>query len=312
MSNWNCELFEQNLSEMNYMQVAEWIVACRSVIQREQFNSYEQYMEILELFCAEWEEHYKQNESFYKSEKFKKALYYISFKGRTALIFDCGTGKEKVPIPAYANMQSIFFERGKAITEIRRSFSGDYDNILAIFTDENKENYKALLHKVISEQQFNGLEIQARVFKDGKRIKTSSYNDLLKECEDGRNFEIEYTKRVRQKDYNSALDKCGAGKSTYAYWQNERMCEKDIGKIFFVNLAFALALPIHEAEKLLNYNGYTIMSKMRQFDIICEKAFRIGFSREMAIALIDKKNQEFAESSLPYFPVPNLEKSGKK
>lgn len=48
MSNWNCELFEQNLSEMNYMQVAEWIVACRSVIQREQFNSYEQYMEILE------------------------------------------------------------------------------------------------------------------------------------------------------------------------------------------------------------------------------------------------------------------------
>ena len=306
MINWHCELFEQNLSEMNYMQTADWIVACRSFIQREHYDSYEQYSDILELFCDEWEEHYKQNTSFYKSEKFKKALYYISFKNRTTLIFDYGEGKEKMPIPTYANMQSIFFERGKAITEIKRSFSDDYDNILAIFADENKEKYKVLLHKVISEQQFNELDIQARVLKDGRRLKTTSYNDLLKELEDGRNYELDYTRRVRQRNYNAALENCGIRKSIYSDWQNERKCEKDIDKKFFVNLAFALALPLREAERLFNYNGYTVASKIRQFDIICEKAFRIGFSREMAIALIDKKNIEFASSPLKYIPVPNL------
>ena len=30
----------------------------------------------------------------------------------------------------------------------------------------------------------------------------------------------------------------------------------------------------------------------RQFDEVCSKAFAIGFSREMAIALIDKRNDE--------------------
>ena len=63
-------------------------------------------------------------------------------------------------------------------------------------------------------------------------------------------------------------------------------------KKLFVNIAFLLGLNYSCAEKLLNYNGYTFEDSSRQFDIICSKAFKIGFSRQMTIDLIQKRNNE--------------------
>ena len=64
----------------------------------------------------------------------------------------------------------------------------------------------------------------------------------------------------------------------------------------FVNMAFILGLNYDGAEKLLNLNGYTFESVGRQFDVICRKAFKIGFSRDMTIALIEKRNRELKDS----------------
>jgi len=62
--------------------------------------------------------------------------------------------------------------------------------------------------------------------------------------------------------------------------------EKEFDKKMFVNLALALALNCKNAERLLKYNGYSLNSVKRQFDEVWSKAFAIGFSREMAIALV--------------------------
>ncbi|GEM_PF-6829064 len=48
------------------------------------------------------------------------------------------------------------------------------------------------------------------------------------------------------------------------------------------------------------------------FDIICEKAFRIGFSREYVIALIDKYNADMAKQFLNFAKVQNITKTKKK
>jgi hypothetical protein len=86
------------------------------------------------------------------------------------------------------------------------------------------------------------------------------------------------------------------------------LCEKEFDKKMFVNIAFALALTFSNAEKLLNYNGYTLNSVERQFDVVCSKAVKIGFSREMVIALIDKRNEELKEKNMKYNLIPNITK----
>ena len=52
----------------------------------------------------------------------------------------------------------------------------------------------------------------------------------------------------------------------------------------------------------------------REFDEICKRAFRLGYSQKLTIEVIKMKNAELAKSSLPFNPVPNLEKatSGKR
>ena len=100
-------------------------------------------------------------------------------------------------------------------------------------------------------------------------------------------------------------------KPLYNEFVSYNLCEKEFDKKMFVNLSFALALTFSNAEKLLNYNGYTLNSVERQFDVVCSKAFKIGFSREMVIALIDKRNEELKEKNMKYNLIPNITKNSK-
>ena len=43
MKQFRCELFTKDLEEMDYIQVAEWIIACREFIKKDEFNTYEEY-----------------------------------------------------------------------------------------------------------------------------------------------------------------------------------------------------------------------------------------------------------------------------
>lgn len=73
----------------------------------------------------------------------------------------------------------------------------------------------------------------------------------------------------------------------------------------FVNLGFLLGLSLERLEILLEYNGYSISENShRKFDQIVCGAFKCGFSREMAIGLIDIEKTKG-------YNVPNLTKNSK-
>ena len=141
-----------------------------------------------------------------------------------------------------------------------------------------------------------------------------SYSQFVAVCEKNDTYTIKKEKHARRSNYNDALDDCGVTSSIYHDFHGERTCHKDFDKKFFINLAFALALPYQGVVRLLAYNGYTLNSEGRAFDEICKKAFELGFSRQLTIEVIKMKNAELAKSSLPFNPVSNIEKaaSGKR
>ena len=183
-----------------------------------------------------------------------------------------------------------------------------------MFKPQNKSCYKTLLHEVVSEQAFCNIDIKIRAEKDGKKFSAMTYQEFMAECEKNDTYRITAVANKKKSNYNAALDACGVSSTTYHEFHGERTSQKVFDKKFFINLGFALALPYPSMSRLLIYNGYTFNSEGRVFDEVCRKAFQIGFSREMAIALIDKKNAELAKSPMSFKPVPNLTKisSGKR
>lgn len=319
MSNSIEELFTQDLSQMNYMQLAEWLMACRSVVIRDNYISEDDFFSDMELFCLDWEHHYELNKKIYQSRKFELARLFTTYDKRVNLKIDFGKGRkstETIPFDTYSNIKAnnIIVWKPEALKAIEHSVSATYQDILDVFKPTNRNNYKVLLHQVISEQSFCKIDIRVRAEKDGKKFQSMTYQEFMAECEKNSTYKIITIENKKRSNYNAALDSCGVSSTTYHEFHGERTSQKEFDKKFFINLGFALALPYKLMQRLLVYNGYTLSSEGRYFDEVCRKAFQIGFSREMAIALIDKKNAEFARSGMPFNPVPNLTKmpSGKK
>ena len=313
--------FEVDLSKINYMQLAEWLVSCYSEVEKmqDESESEEQYFERLALFEKAWEQHYEQNTKLYRSKKFALARIFITYKNRLKLKVDYGKGRtsiETIPCDTYSSMlaNDYVIWKSDAAEIIEQNVSAAYQKILDVFNPENRTSYKAKLHEIVSEQAFMDINIKVRAEKDKKKFKAMSYKEFIAVCEKDGTYELKTEKHEKRSNYNAALDDCGVASTTYHEFQGDRTCHKDFDKKFFVNLAFALALPYQCVAKLLAYNGYTLNSVGREFDEICKRAFRLGYSQKLTIEVIKMKNAELAKSSLPFNPVPNLEKatSGKR
>ena len=268
------------------------------------------YLTAVADFCGAWEAYYLDNKRFYETEKFKKALLYLTYKDRLSCYIDYGSDKERVPVDGYQNFlqSSIFAER--IIDEIGKvSFTPTYNYVESIFKD--KAHYKKRLHEAIKNQYFNGITVQVRAYADnGAWIKAVSFDDFIKGCEKQK-YNLICEERKRKANYSVAFAEYDISKTVYSDYMKDSTCEQEFGKKFFINLAFLLNLNATNAETLLQWNGYTMKQSTRAFDKICEKAFRIGFGRTYTIALIDKYNSELQASGKAFKPMPNLTKSRK-
>lgn len=308
---WGCKLFELDLTNFDSIELSIWIKSCREIISQQNFDSYEQYIEAVELFCMEWKEHYRQNEKIYKSEKYKKALLLSGIMNRVKLKIDCGDDTDTYSIDTYENYLNNSIFKSHVEKEIRVILNEYYDKIVNIFRDEH--NYKINLNKIVTNQCFNDIETSFRASKYGIKFETANYKELLEFMKKDVNIEIVRDKRTLKKSYNEALESYDVSKTLYNDFISESKCQKSFDKKFFVNLAFALALPYSFAEKLLNYNGLTFSGVGREFESICENAFKIGFDRKIVIALIEKRNKEQKKIFKGnYFPIPNLTKNRNK
>ena len=63
----------------------------------------------------------------------------------------------------------------------------------------------------------------------------------------------------------------------------------------FVNIGFMLELPFDMLNTLLSFNGYSVDKSGRVFDMVIDRAFKIGFGRNLAIDLIEYYNGKLRE-----------------
>ena len=321
-------LFEQDSSKMDYMQLAGWLTACYEEVEiiRDENPNDEDYFLYLNRFIDAWEHHYEQNKKLYSSDRFKKARLFITYKGRVNLKVDYGKGRKSiqtVPYDTYENIHASQFTvwKPEVFEMIEQEVSDEYEKILSIFKPENVSRYKEIMHEVISEQAFADIDIKVRAINEkGKKLTEMTYREFLAVCEKNDTYQIIPEKHGRRNNYNAALDACGATSSTYHDFRVRRTSHKDFDKKFFINLGFALALPYESMVKLLAYNGYTWDSVGREFDDICKQAFRLGFSRKLTNELLKKRNKELeddrndARETTQFNPMPTLDKttSGKR
>jgi len=304
------KLFEEDLYSKDYKELADWIVACRNVVDKNLCRDDEDYAYSVDAFCAEWEKHYNwhnatyENKSIYKSETFRMALAYIGYIKRLTIGIDYGGGVHQITYGTDEYFNSIISSNLSGC--IDSEFQKFCDDIQKIFKPENKENYKVLLNYIISTQSFCDYYHKHKVLINGKMLKAKTYEEFIKICEREELYTTKCEIIERQSNYNEALRRFDISKSTYNEFRNPDMCEINFDKKMFINLAFILGVGYDNAELLLNYNGYTLESNVRQFDVVCKKAFQIGFSREMAIALIEKRNYELAKTKKSFNMIPNL------
>lgn len=334
---WQTAEFNEDITKYNYIQLADWIERCRLVVSKQKYiemqKTDEEYLNDVFGFSEEWAEHYRQNESVYKSDKFKKALLYIQFRKKVSFKIQYGKSTKEVEsfdVSAYENMMSSIFKKKRIEEEFTKVWNSDLARIDDIFKDDwekpesalerdsktgelIRQTYKEKIAYIVANQIFADTEIKVRAFVKGKKINAMSYEEFLKICEESDGYEIRTESRRKSVNFNQALENQGVTKGLYHHWQNKYQCEKDIQKKFFINLAFALAMPLSLAEQLLERNGFCLKPSERKFDEICEKALRIGYSREMTIALIERLNMINAkaafEDATEYFLIPNLTKN---
>lgn len=310
---WQYELFEKDISILSYRELAEWIICCRQFISKSIYDSVEEYQYAVDDFCMEWEKHYNQNEQIYKSENFEKAILFIGRKDKLRFKVDFGKGKEDITESILTNTMSVVFvEKAKKIADDK--FDEDIKKVDEDLKQcfKNKEEFKNNINSQITEFYFNKINSRIRVFKDNKMVRASSYKELLEQCENLKNYEIKAEGRTSSSSYLNALEKFDIPKTNYTDYMSVVKAEKAYDKKFFINLAFALSLPYNYAENLLYFNGFSILDSVKMFDIICEKAFRIGFGREYVIALIDKYNSDMKKKYPKFAEVQNITKTKKK
>ncbi len=299
-------LFDENISCMSTLQLADWLVACRTAIKKENFDTDSEYYEALTAFCDKWCKHYKQCEEFYNSKKFYSVLVYTTVKDNINLVTKAGKEVVSCPIGSCEALKKVTIDRGGTINAIENMTDYFYDWLYNIFAEENYESYKEELHEYISTYRFSSLSFERYFTKDlATRIRANTYVELEEVCN-----QIPHTVAVsvnyKRNNYEKGLAEYDIIKSVYSYFRGFNKCEKEFSKKLFVNLAFALGLPLNYLELLLEYNGYSISEKShRKFDQIIRKAFQCGFSREMTIDLIEIENKNG-------YNVPNLTSNSTK
>lgn len=303
--------------DLSYREIAEWIKACRLTVNRDCFDDNVQYLRAVNAFAGEWTRHYEENKAFYQKPKFKTAL--LSLAVPTAEVFALIGGKNQ-PINTMgfqtANTHYPFIATAQKILDLkqRQAVECYVGKIGECFSRRNKANYKILLDDIIKNHLTKKTAVQIKKLNGKKINEYTSYDELIKDIENTNNFKVEI---IKCKESNTFEIKCqrkneiitrdvkvgyqqqfldyGISKTVYNEFLENQYCEKDFDKKMFVNLGFLLSLPFSYLNTLLAYNGFSLDESARKFDEIIDRAFKIGFGRDMAIDLIDFYNFELED-----------------
>ena len=299
-------VFNQDLSRVKVLELADWLVYCRNQIKRENFDTDSEYYESLKIFCDKWEQHYENNKQFYESKEFAFVLMYSTVKDNAVLVTKFKGGEHKCPIGTFEDLENITIRKSNTIDEIESLMWDMFADMTKIFDEKTFEKYKKALHEYLVKYRFTEIKINRHIKGEYfDKVPVASYNELEVLAEQHKNYL--YMKRTHKKtNYTKGLEQYDITKSVYNYFYSYDKCEKDFTKKMFVNLGFLLGLSLERLEILLEYNGYSISENShRKFDQIVRRAFKCGFSRDMTIGLIDIEKAKG-------YNIPNLTKNSKE
>lgn len=304
------DYFEQDITRMSLFLLMDWIHSCRTEVTRDKYDTDEEYYKDLSLFCSEWEKHYEKYKDFYDDDRicrYHKALVCTTLKGRATLTTNFWRGEVSCPINSCEDLRKITFKPKETLKEIEGQFLSFYNSVENIFYAKWADEYKEYLHKYIADKRFAKVTVgfSAKDSFSGDSVITDTYEQFVDYCN---NHKVTFLagKEFKRGNFFEGLKEYDITKSVYTYFRDYYKGEKSFDKKMFVNLGFALSLPLPFMEKLLEYNGYSISEfSQRKGDQIIRRAFKCGFSREMTIGLIDIENSKG-------YNIPNLTKNNKE
>lgn len=319
LSKWHCELFnefDEHASKYSYIELGLWIIKCRQfVLKPDDDKEIKNYQNQVYTFFCEWEKHYDKNKKVYESVKFKKALLFVGRKGKLRFFIDFGKEKHDITDVFYNSLQNNAVKYSPLTDKTKKLIIENLNEDIFETDRElkdcflNKDTFKSKFDKLIRKQYFYEIQTNIRFFKNEKWLKAASFEEFISVCENIDNYDIEAETKRRYSSYIEAIEMYDVPSTIYNDYMSKYKSEIAYDKKVFINLAFLLSLPKSYAKKLLCFNGYSITDSIRLFDILCEKAFRIGFGRDYFIVLIDKFNDDRQEQSPKYVQIQNITKA---
>lgn len=314
MEKYKYPIFDIEPEKMNSVQIAEWIKACRTEIKR--IDNKAEYLQAIKNFTDEWYRHYEENkEIFYDKPKFKTALLSLAVPSAEIMAVINGVN-QSVDIYKFqtSNTHYPFISSADKILKAeQRTANMEYvQKATECFASKNKDNYRTLLDDLIKIHLRKKTAVQIKKLNGVHINSYKSYDELMDTIEKVKNYkneiiQIEATKegkvfynkdgielgtRIIKIGYQERFKEYGISKSVYNSFLSENYYEKDYDKKMFVNIGFLLSLPFSMLNTLLSYNGYSLDKSTKKFDEIIDRAFKIGFGRDIAIDLIDFYNFE--------------------
>jgi len=331
------ELFNEDVQSYKFKELRDWIYRCRTRFDISNFNDETEYYKAKKEFADMWYEHYKNNKSFYESERYKKALISLALnRPRVKTVINKKTvvldnifsfmdenphnpfaqvlasveddDLEKNSKEYYAKLELCFKQKAKEKDETDkdvlvnalpeelnvRSKKKSKDNSKR---DEDK-TFKELLDEIVKEVLVYDTVFTLKI-KKNKRIQAySTIDELMADIENTENYvedeafvNLDNGKYQVSVGYQDLLLAYSIRKNIFNEYISPNFCEKAFNKKFFINLGFMLCLPFPMLKTFLEVNGFSIDKSDRIFDKIIDRAFKIGFDRDTAIALINDANE---------------------
>lgn len=336
MGEYTYSVFYENLETMNSKDIANWLKKCRNAVEKT--DNKEEYLRKVKKFTDEWHIHYEENKNtFYDKPKFKTALLSLAVPSAEVMAVINGVN-QSVDVFSFqtANTHYPFIAKiDEILEEEERQDTKEYiRKVFECFNAKNKSRYLYLLDDLIKDNLHKKTAVQIKKLK-GKSIKEyKSYDELMKDIENVKNYTTEIEKIDSHRDtkeyilkgytdlvcryikigYQKRFKEFNISKTIYEQLFKENTREKEFDKKMFVNIGFLLSLPSSLFNKFLSYNGLSVDNSTRKFDEIIDRAFKLGFGRDLTLDLIEYYNNKLDKDfkKMGYIPVPSLTSNKKE
>ena len=307
MAEYQYELFNIDTENMSYLDIRQWLIDCRNAVIAPNNNIKDiGYQEKLLRFTDEWYRHYENNKDFYDDYKFSKALLSLTARPITVKAI---IGKKKITLD---NVMSCItapernpFAKMLEQTEesiLKKSTSAYYNDIKDCFAEKNKSKYKEKLDKIIRKGLVSGACYEIKVFEKTTKARAKLLSiETEEELKGILNAPDTFTekmcvpkltlaKEIKYKGYKDILEEHSISSGAYSNFMSSKYQEKPFEKTMYINIGFMLSLPYSIFNTLLAYGGFSVSNSTRKFDEIIDRAFRLGYGRDIAEALIVANN----------------------